>query len=304
MAMVVAFYCNAQYYNFELSQQPYTSIEHPDLSSNDTSGGILLSFNFPFKKKHFIAFGKEQKSDFTVGTNGYLLTQIPDNAFTFDPFLADLYIKPDTSRVVVAESLVETDSVLEVEWQQMGIVDHPAGDYVNFKLRWFQNSRTIEFHYGTSKITRDSAFQIGQKPIVVVSHLSQDFNTVKEQYFLGGNPDAPNLHVYPQFSYIKGFPSEGTLYRFVDPSAGLFDNGLEQGHLKVYPNPTRNTVYIEGASELQSYQLMDVRGVVLEQGPLSSGAQEIDLNTPKPGVYLLQVVTQNQERYLKKVTTY
>lgn len=304
VALVVFVSVHAQHYNFELSNESYVPIEQPDLSGTDTSGGILLSFSFPFRNKPFMAFGKEQKSDFVVGTNGYLLTQIPENAFTFDPFLADLYIKPDTSKVVVAESMLGTDSILEVEWQQMGLIDHPAGDYVNFKLRWFQDSRTIEFHYGPSRITRDSAFEIGQRPIIVISHLSYDFNTVKEQYFLGGDPDAPNLRIYPQFSYVNGFPSAGTVYRFIDPAAGVKESDSRQTLLEVYPNPAQNKVNISARQELQSYELVNLNGTVVEMGFLNGSRFEIDLAQQEPGMYLLRVIAQNQERFIKRITTY
>lgn len=278
-----------QHYQFNVLNQAYEPLETADyIDSTDTSGGVVFASTLKHKLHDYMVFGQPLNSEINVGVNGYLVGVNSQYGFTFDPFLADLYLNQTTSKVLVAEYRENGDSVLAVEWRDMALETHPETDFINFQLRLFKKARTIEFHYGPSQITKPNAFQDGQKPIAVISHLSTDFNTVYEQVFFGGNPDEPSTHLYPDFQYISGFPSNGVLYRFTDSSATSTPTP-EQLEVKIYPNPTSSQVTITAPETVTTCKLLSSTGAtLLEQSPASASFQ-LNLERLPKGVAILEL---------------
>jgi len=277
----------AQVYEFELSTSDYENITDPDFKTEDTASGIL--FHSPFKfSKPYQAFGQTLSAGFSIGDMGYVLSANEEYGFTFDPFLADLVMKPNASELRVKQSLKGRDSVLEVEWFRFGIADHPEEDELTFKMTLHRATGTIEFHYGPSVITKEAPFISGQKPIVVISHLSPDFQSVYAQYFLGGNPDEPTFLKYPNFQYIKGFPTEGTLYTIFDPSSSIGEKS-KSVNIQVFPNPASGQVQILSDHSIDGFSIMDLSGRVLLNGAVEFRELSIDLTTLPKGLYVMRL---------------
>ncbi len=68
----------------------------------------------------------------------------------------------------------------------------------------------------------------------------------------------------------------------------------------IYPNPTTNTVFIEGSSNLEKVELFDLLGrKVLEEFP-SADKTELHLETLKTGIYIA-VISSDGKKTIKKI---
>ena len=70
-------------------------------------------------------------------------------------------------------------------------------------------------------------------------------------------------------------------------------NELAALRLNVYPNPAKDVVHIEAAQAIQMVQLMDIRGVVLEERKAGVNQVELSLEGYSEGVYVVRVVTED-----------
>jgi hypothetical protein len=62
--------------------------------------------------------------------------------------------------------------------------------------------------------------------------------------------------------------------------------------IAVYPNPAHNMIFVKNALG-KSYQLIDIRGSVLSSGSINGEDVAIPLDNIAPGMYILQVETEN-----------
>ncbi|MCA1762811.1 MAG: S8 family serine peptidase [Cryomorphaceae bacterium] len=83
---------------------------------------------------------------------------------------------------------------------------------------------------------------------------------------------------------------------FGDPTSVSFQN---DSFVKTFPNPTNDLINLEARDyRLQSFQLFDLAGRVVQSGLLNQSeksTQAIQVNTNKPGLYLLRVYTTTGE---------
>lgn len=286
----------AQYYEFEIEKLPYESIDNPEYENKtDTSGGIVVRAIMPFATENYYAFGQPLDSGFSIGTNGYVLSQNSKNSFTFDPFLVDLYFNQKSSRISFKEFELERDTVFEIEWYHLALEEHDSNDYIDFKIRFYRKSRTIEYHYGPSEINTKRPFSSNQA-IINMSYLSFDFMTVVEQYFFGGNPESPKWLQWPQFEYVNGFPSEGTVYRFIDKKAMDVPDMLKKtdGTPISYWFESSEQLTVKSEQKIDAYRIHDLNGKLIKQS--SVGATEFSL--PKTalnkGQFILKLLIGEQ----------
>jgi hypothetical protein len=60
--------------------------------------------------------------------------------------------------------------------------------------------------------------------------------------------------------------------------------------VKIYPNPTQNTIYISSSTELQKVELYSIQGVLITNKCLQTGnSGRINLSQQKNGIYILKV---------------
>lgn len=77
-------------------------------------------------------------------------------------------------------------------------------------------------------------------------------------------------------------------------------SSIESGYaesIKVFPNPTSGTVYVEGA-EIEKMTLMDMAGKKLFDGKAVSS---LDISNYPAGIYLLSLESQEKEKIVKKI---
>lgn len=296
----------AQYYNFKVEQRAYKSQEQPDYeNSTDTSGGLVIRAYGPFSIESYYAFGQPLDSGFSIGTNGFALSQNSKNSFTFDPFVLDLYLNQKTSKISYREYLENEDSVFEIEWYHMGIIGHKELDFLDFQVRFFKKTRTIEYHYGPSEINTPNAFT-ENRPIINMSYLSLDFMSVKEQYFFSGDPQSPIWNQWPQFDYAKRFPKEGTVYRFEDKIAmGInSDPKKRSSPLSLQIRYAPEHVIVLAAQQIANYRVMDVGGRVLSQRIVRSNQFRLKRSLYDRGILLIEAELENGETVRRTLINY
>jgi len=95
-----------------------------------------------------------------------------------------------------------------------------------------------------------------------------------------------------------------------DPSITIYDwatkdliNGvhdIENSTLKVFPNPTENTLYISNLREKSIIKIADLSGRVISTEEATSSSLKLDVSMYSPGVYLITVNDISVEKILKQ----
>ncbi len=82
-------------------------------------------------------------------------------------------------------------------------------------------------------------------------------------------------------------------------SNGAFEEG--QMGLRIYPNPVTDRIFIESAMDIQSVEVLDLRGgrLLFKQAEDSQRSLELSLNLPQ-GIYLVKVRTE-QAAYTRRI---
>ncbi|MBW6499434.1 MAG: T9SS type A sorting domain-containing protein, partial [Bacteroidales bacterium] len=63
---------------------------------------------------------------------------------------------------------------------------------------------------------------------------------------------------------------------------------------KVYPNPVRNTLFIESGQQIDYLRMFDLAGRVVYQAEVMDNQTTIDANLLGGGLYILQMVSGQQ----------
>ena len=69
----------------------------------------------------------------------------------------------------------------------------------------------------------------------------------------------------------------------------------------VYPNPATNTLHIDKVTTPTTYKLKDIQGAEKQRGVLCKGANTVSLQGLASGVYVLELVLENETKIVKIV---
>jgi len=289
----------AQYYTFSKVNQTYDTISSPQLSITDsayidTNAALAISTSASFK-----AFGERVTGVVQIGKDGNVVALNDSSGFVFDPFFTSLRSN-GKSEFHAKESVIGTDTVLEAEWRDFGIVNHPNSDYINFKATINFNSEIIEFHYGSSNITATSPFSLAG-PYVVFLHTDTTFFIVKESLWVGGNPASPVVGT--RFDTLDGFPANGTVYRFKGKSVttGVRELREKVSEVSVYPNPASDKLNIKTTEPVKYYLLVDQLGRISRFRSSQGSYTTIPLVDFEAGLYFLISKFKNGNEQRSKV---
>jgi hypothetical protein len=106
---------------------------------------------------------------------------------------------------------------------------------------------------------------------------------------------------YKELNTPSGSISEGIQHAYeIYPLSS--NNFVEAAKLKPFPNPTIGLLNIE-LNSLNEYQfrIVDVNGIPIINGILSSGANWVDLEKFNPGIYIIEVLNQQSSKQIFKV---
>ena len=69
------------------------------------------------------------------------------------------------------------------------------------------------------------------------------------------------------------------------------DNFTKDALVKIYPNPAKNTITIEAESSIQSVQMYDVQGRLLQTVMVNSNVQLLNIASRPAGIYFIKITT-------------
>jgi len=78
---------------------------------------------------------------------------------------------------------------------------------------------------------------------------------------------------------------------------GTEDNKLYKNQFSIYPNPTSNTINIEGNSDVDSVVIFDLNAKVLMQ---NQGSKNIDVSPLAAGTYVIRINNKETIKFIKK----
>ena len=232
-----------------------------------------------------------------IGGQGFMVTTGPKFSMAFDPFLADLEIGGPGSGIYVEYDSTSMPARLSIEWRDMGLQGHSASDFVNFRLNVYSD-QSVEFHYGPSEVSSDTAFRGSTGPQAILSLLGRGFTSPHEFHYVAGKPGTPVFGNGPSAATLNAVPEKGTLYRFEPHNLGI-TSILNASSLELYPNPVKDVLHIEGLQK-GSLSLISVDGRMLKAYPVEEG--KADLRDLSPGIYFIAVAyTRKSEKYYFKI---
>ena len=289
----------AQYYSFSSSVQTYSEISGADITDTVMNDYIPFLPDHPFK-----IFGKTGMTSYSIGVaTGYLVASSPQYGFALDPMMGTLFRKiPGQSSVSIKEIKTSSDTLLVVQWKQIGLKGHPDNEFLNFQLRINLGSEQVEYHYGPSNYLRtnnDSAFidPTNTGPEVMVVLLYPDFSGYYEFNSLAGNPAYP---VYSKnYTRMTGIPVPNQLYTFQKRSlTGLNQAAADCDRIHIYPNPTVDRKFnVSSPEPIGLVKLYSIAGeLVMEQ----NGGGAFTLPTGSQ-LFYAEITLMNGERYIKKI---
>lgn len=107
--------------------------------------------------------------------------------------------------------------------------------------------------------------------------------------------ESANLYDNPTDQMGYGIPDFGEAYEALLLSVSDF---TDENHVKVYPNPTSNSVNIQSDKEIKQIELISVEGKRIKKDFYSS---QINLNKLPKGIYLLKIQFTDDTFEVKKV---
>lgn len=297
LSVAAALSQDTTYYSFEVTNEPYISLMGTPVDTLDTA----ITNNIVFTSiPDYSIFGKAPSHTFEASaTGGFLVSVSNDFAYTLDPFLCDLEKRDSGSAFIVHGAVTATDTVMIIEWVNMGLLGHPVSDFVNFQLWIYNNRDVVEMRYGASEVTGNQAFQSGYNgPAINFARRHISFTPAYDNTWLKGDPNAPERTTSNAYTALDGTPDSGTVYRFYavevdtmpsDTATGIAQVGTNENAWTIYPNPAAGSVNIAGTQNAVGFQWYDVRGIRLpSSGRLNHGQQEIE--TPSAsGIYILEL---------------
>jgi hypothetical protein len=70
-------------------------------------------------------------------------------------------------------------------------------------------------------------------------------------------------------------------------------NALRPSEVAVYPNPANDLMYVEMNEKMSEVKFINITGQVIYREPVRSSRHEINVGSFTPGIYVLQVTTDN-----------
>lgn len=115
-----------------------------------------------------------------------------------------------------------------------------------------------------------------------------DFDPTANQSILSCDKTGP-LYSFDKDIYVAS-------YTFSGGSNGLI-NRFEPSQIKVYPNPTKEKIFVEAEASIKQLSLINLNGQILIQ---ENASHELDCRTITAGIYLLKIDTE-QGRSIRKI---
>lgn len=203
--------------------------------------------------------------------------------------------------------------ILKIQWKNVGFVgDMEANgmsiDYVNFQLWLYEDSNTIEIHFGPNNITQPSLCYSGETRVFIELIAELDFSTFdygNSTFILTGNPSNPtfkNVNSIDSTEPLNGTIPNGTIYKFkkTSGSVSIFEIKNEL-NFSIFPIPSQNYLQVRAINSqmrIITARIMDVNGKLIKN--VTNNLNSIDIKNLDSGIYFIQVTSENGQVSTKR----
>lgn len=165
--------------------------------------------------------------------------------------------------------------------------------YPKYQIKWNQTSdKIIRFKVGQTQSNSSVSFFEMPLPVKVngtggeVAYLVLNNNSNNQNF-----AEALTFNVASvQFNYENQIITKGSTVT-KDPSI-LAVNDATKNEIRIYPNPVKDQLSVDGIVKDESYEIFSVDGKLVKSGTISS-KNSIGVNTLAKGVYLLKIAEKN-----------
>ena len=298
-------------YTFSMDQGAYadlaggTELRHsPGTPLADTVFELDLggeTFTFYDEEYRF-----DSRTPLGVSGRGFLSFDNARNSVVIDGFLSVLDIHDEGSRISYLIDRSGEETVLKIEWKRLAVIDSPevAGDYVNFQIWMYQQSRVVELRYGENRVTYVPGQLIGGGPYIGNFQFVQlPVFRILEKNWIVGDVAEPRYDLTKQgFEPAQGCPANGTIYRFTPNNASGVEEEEPTGDYYLYPNPSGEVITLNSSTKITGERLVvrvtDITGRTISRREVSGLMFPLALELPHPGFYICEIIGKDRvERY-------
>ena len=165
--------------------------------------------------------------------------------------------------------------------------------YPTYQIKWNQTAdKVIRFKVGQTQSHPSVSFYEMPLPIKVTGPGGQVVYLALDHTSDGqGFAEALTFNVASvQFNYDNQMITKGST---VTKDTGILAvNDTAKNVMRIYPNPVKDQLSIEGISKDEKYEIYSVDGKKVNNGTLSNG-KSINVNALPKGVYLLKIADKN-----------
>lgn len=151
---------------------------------------------------------------------------------------------------------------------------------------------------------------------ITFTDTSTNIPTIWQWTFMGGNPETGNTKtvqvsyseagVYPVKLVVTNYNGSSTLIKedyitVVQECSTLGTGSTDKKKTLLYPNPTKNILFVETEEEINRLELYDFSGRKIKSQPAKGHQSEINLENLSAGAYLLKIETQSSTQVLKVI---
>ncbi len=302
----------AQDYTVTAFNEPYqylvnaTSVNNGEIW-DDPFYSIPIGFNFELYGQIFSTIYITD-----IGSGGALsFHSNPQTNYSFlSPIAQDIIDKGINQSVSPISYVVEGpvgNRIFKLEYKNVGFwSDFTLADYMDFQIWLYESDNSIEYRYGPNSINNPSAAYEEETGPVVFFYPSFDVlssgSFIEDGYYLKDDPVNPTVIVAddntpePENAIVGTIP-EGTVYRFYPEYLSVSNHNALA--IKIYPNPTKNIVYIQNPKqEIFTASLYDALGNKIK---MNIQENQIDLSSVAVGTYFLKLKTSNNSKTIKLI---
>lgn len=314
----------AQSYNFSVGKRNYEKLQESTLLINEPLWDDP-EFNIPLEIE-FTFF--DQKLEYLYCDDDGALYSDSIRWDSYDgivPFGADLMDRSnDFNFGSQANSLSNISYVVQgevgtrvqkIEWDNVGFYldieqDGVSTDFVNFQLWLYEETGTIEIHFGEMSVSNpDLVFEDLSGPLIgLFNEFDEDTETVGEFIYLIGDPQNPiyessTVLDYYDFNTIVGTPTNGTVYRFERGSVAVNNVAPVQDKYILSPNPATDILSIGqniDQSKIQAIKIYNTNGQLIQTKAADSNT--LNISSLPAGVFYLHIQDKDElsvQRFVK-----
>lgn len=303
LSLFYSLFCTSQNYTFTNFTEDYNDlIGATPISNGDIWDDPEYILTLPFS----ININGVTMSSLIITDGIVLQNTISPISQAMSPFSPDLIDRGDggtTSLSPISYKIegVVGSQILKIEFKNCGASDDSSlSMFVNFQIWIYEGSDIIEYRYGPSFITDPSVFyETETGSIIGVASVDDDEN-LSNSHFLIGPVANPTLSSANIFVYVIGTPQPNTVYRFTPTT--LTTLSLNKPKVFVYPNPSQNSIFINGLEDSAVYEIYDSKGILVHKGLLELSNSEVKITALNSGVYFIRVLSDKSavtKRFIK-----